>query len=214
MTSGKHHIHILLITLSFLTLFVKVNAQDKDVIQFSGVVVGKDSTNGLPGVHLFLPESGRGTTSNLYGYFSLPVETGDTLLISSVGYQRRTVVVPKTEEQSITLVIELVEDTTVLDEIEIFPYPTEELFKEAILTLELPYQDDLDNMNEWLRSEQMKEMYKHIPMSANANHRYFMDLQIQAIQDKFQPRTNPLLNPFAWARFIQSIKKGDLKNKN
>ena len=49
----------------------------KEVIQFSGVVVDEDSTStGMFGVHVYVPTAGRGTVTNQYGYFSLPVLEG------------------------------------------------------------------------------------------------------------------------------------------
>jgi hypothetical protein len=184
------------------------------VIQFSGVVLGEDSISGVAGVHVYVPKSGRGSTSNLYGYFSMPVLAGDSVIFSSVGYQRQSYIIPSNEGDKLTVVVELIPDTTILPEIDIFPYPTEELFKKAILSLELPYQNDLDNMERNMGESLLRKMYLNEPMSASANHRYFMNMQNQQFANKFQPQQITLLNPFAWANFIKSIKRGDLKKKN
>ena len=183
------------------------------VIQFSGIVVGEDSISGVPGVHIYVPRAGRGTTSNPYGYYSMPVLPNDSVVVSAVGYQKQSIIIPEDEGDRITVIIELLPDTTMLPEISIFPYPTEELFKKAVLALELPYQEDLDNMQRSLGDELLSRMYGNEPMSAGANHRYYMDQQMMSVQDRYQPRSLPLLNPFAWAEFIRSIKRGDLKRK-
>lgn len=200
------------VVLSFVTTQVNAQAVNR-VIQFSGIIVGIDSTSGVPGVHIFVPKAGRGTTSNSYGYFSMPVLENDSLIISAIGYKRVQYVIPTGESENYTVIIELKQDTTILPELEIFPYPTEEMFKEAILALELPYQNDLDNLQRNLDAELLRKMYSNTGMSASANHTYFMNQQALAWNNKFQPTSIPLLNPFAWAKFIKSIKRGDLKRK-
>ena len=97
---------------------------EKKIIQMSGVVVGADSISGVGGVHIYVPKAGRGTTSNPYGYFTKPVLEEDSLIISAVGYQKQNLIVPGDKGESISLIIELKPDTTILPELEIFPYPT------------------------------------------------------------------------------------------
>ena len=117
----------------------------KKIIQLSGVVVGQDSISGVGGVHIYVPKAGRGTTSNPYGYFAMPVLQGDSIIVSAIGYRKQNFIMPGDKGESVTLFIELKPDTTVLPELEIFPYPTEELFKKAVLAIELPNRKDLLN---------------------------------------------------------------------
>lgn len=192
----------------------EIRAQgDSRIIQFSGIVLGEDSISGVPGVHLYVPKAGRGTTTNPYGYFSMPVLEGDSLIISAVGYRRQHYIIPNVENINYTVVIEMTQDTTYLPELEVFPFPTEELFKEAVLALELPYQEDLDNLRRNLDEAMLRKMYRETAMGPSANHNYFVSQQMLAWNNKFQPTSIPLLNPFAWAQFIKSIKRGDLKKK-
>lgn len=183
------------------------------VIQFSGVVIGEDSTSGVPGVHIYVPVAGRGTTSNQYGYFSMPVLKGDSVVISAMGYQKQFFIIPGDQGESITVAIELLSDTTYLPTVEIFPYSTEELFKEAILALELPEQLDKNSPN--MGEDVLARMFRDMPMDGSMNHRYYMEQQFFKTHNRFSdPRyNNPLLNPFNWAKFIQSVKNGDLKRK-
>jgi hypothetical protein len=74
------------------------NAQQKKrVIQLSGVVLEEDSVSGgpVPGVHIYVPKAGRGTTTNGMGFFSMPVLEGDEITISAVGYDRQSVTVER-----------------------------------------------------------------------------------------------------------------------
>ena len=48
----------------------------------------------------------------------------------------------------------------------------------------------------------------------NMNYKYFMDQQMLATSQKYQLPSNPLLNPFAWVKFIKAIKRGDFKKKD
>ncbi|MEC7851060.1 MAG: carboxypeptidase-like regulatory domain-containing protein [Bacteroidota bacterium] len=184
------------------------------IIQLSGVVVGQDSISGVGGVHIYVPKAGRGTTSNPYGYFAMPVLANDSIIVSAIGYQKQNFIMPGDKGESVTLFIELKPDTTILPELEIFPYPTEELFKKAVLAIELPNRQDLDNMEKSLDKDLLRRMYNNEPMSANMNYKYFMDQQMMATSTKYQLPSNPLLNPFAWVKFIKAIKNGDFKKKD
>lgn len=182
--------------------------EDKSkVVQFSGVVTTQDTVSGIMGAHIYVPKRGRGTTTNYYGYFSFPVLEGDSLVISVVGFHKKHVVIPSIDGDSYTQIISMQEDTTYLPELEISPYPTEEMFKEAVLAYRLPNQGDLNNMDSNLDALTLAEMARAMPMDGSMNHRYFTQQQAEYLFDANGPRYNPLLNPFAWAEFIKSLKK-------
>jgi len=190
-------------------------AQDqKEIIQFSGVVVDEDSTStGVFGVHVYVPKAGRGTVTNQYGYFSLPVLEGDSVMISAVGYQKQHFIIPGDQGDSFTVLVELAVDTTVLSTVEVFPYPTEELFKEAVLALNLPIDDDSQEDN--LGQEVLARMAETMSMDASQNYKYYMNQQFYEIHNAYSEQrfNNPLLNPINWASFIKSLRRGDLKQK-
>ncbi|MGE0587448.1 MAG: carboxypeptidase-like regulatory domain-containing protein [Cyclobacteriaceae bacterium] len=178
----------------------------KRVIQLSGVILSEDSVSGLPGVHVYVPKAGRGTTSNRAGYFSMPVLEGDSVVISSVGYTRRHYIVPPSASEFLTIIVEMVPDVTYLKEVEIMPFPTEEVFKEAVLALNIPFDNGVDPRA--MNAELLALMLRTTPMDGNANYRYYMDQYSGSINDRFQPRVNPFLNPFNWARFFRDLKQG------
>ena len=183
------------------------------VIQISGLVLGEDSTYALPGVNVYVPTAGRGTSTNRYGYFSMPVLPGDSVLFSAIGFKRQYFLVPENRVESMTIIVELLADTTYLPAITVFPYPSEEIFKEALLALTLPDENRYANMRDNLAEDVLARMFEAMPMDGSMNHRYFMDQQFNYIQNRTGPRPNPLLNPFAWSEFIKSIKRGDFKRK-
>jgi hypothetical protein len=182
-----------------------VQAQSrKRVIQLSGIVMGSDSASFVPGVHVYVPKAGRGTTTNEVGFFSMPVLVGDSIVISSVGYHRQHYIVPPTASEYQTIIITMVEDVTFLKEVEIVPFPTEEVFKEAVLALNVPT-EAIDEKN--LNAELLALMLKTTPPDGPQNARYSLDQWANAQNSKYQPVTNPLLNPFNWAKFFNSLKK-------
>lgn len=180
---------------------------DKKVVQFTGVVFSADSMSIVPGVHVYVPKGGRGTTTNPYGFFSMPALEGDSIVFSSVGFERAYFIVPKHEsDHSLKHIIYLKEDYKYLEEVEIFPYPSEATFKAAVLAAELPNQRSYDNLNAWMNAAYMRDGFRDLPASPTMNHRYFMQQQMNAEMYRFQPPLNPLINPFAWANFIRSIR--------
>ncbi|WP_394370970.1 carboxypeptidase-like regulatory domain-containing protein [Echinicola marina] len=188
------------------------DSQDKKIIQLSGIILNEDSTTAISGVNVYVPNKGRGTSSNNFGYFSMPVATGDSIVFSFVGLKNQSFKVPDTvEDDKISLILTMVQDEIALGEVEVMPYPTEEEFKQAILAMtvdEIP----LDKGN--LSPQMLLRWAEQMPSSPNENFRSFQSGQMQQIQDRYGPRSFPLLNPFAWANFIKSIKRGDLKSKD
>lgn len=182
----------------------------KRIIQLSGVVLGRDSVSGLPGVHIYVPKAGRGATTNSVGFFSLAVLVGDSIIISSVGYSKQFYIVPSQPSEYLTVIFEMNEDITYLPEAQAIAFPTEEVFKEAILALNLPPDSQLDQKN--LNAELLSLMLRTAPMDGPMNQRYYLNQLLAHQNDKFMPVTNPFLNPFNWVKFFNSLKK-DKKKK-
>ena len=183
--------------------------KERRVIQLSGVVLGLDDkgvATQLPGVNIYVPKAGRGTNTNGVGFFSMPVLVGDSIVISYVGFERQFYVVPDHPNEYLTIIVQLIPDVTYLKEIEIMPFPTEEIFKEAVLALNIPTADesvDRKNMNQ----ELLALMLKTTPMDGPQNQRYYLGQMAASQGNQYAPITNPLFNPFNWAKFFKSLKK-------
>lgn len=186
---------------------------ERKVITFSGIIVEGDSSYGVRGVHVYVPRAGRGTVTDQFGYFSMPTLVGDTVVISAVGYKTHKMVIPRREDNAFSVMINLKIETTFLPEVEILPFPTEELFKEAFIALKLPDQEKYENMERNLAQERLVRMSAAMPMDGSLNYRNYMNTSINTMANRNFATTLPLLNPFAWVQFIQSIKRGDLKKK-
>ena len=203
------------ILILILGAIIPGNAQQKKrIIQLSGVVLEEDSVSGLPvpGVHIYVPKAGRGTTTNGMGFFSMPVLEGDEIIISAVGYDRQNVTVEPDWPEYQTIIITLNQDTTFLPEVVVFPFPTEEVFKQAVLAMNMPLNNDgIDKRN--FNEELLALMVKTTPMDGYQNQRYYLDQWANSATSRYQPTTNPFLNVFNWAKFFSSLKDKDNKKK-
>src|SRR5262245_18061496 len=82
------------------------------LIQLSGMVLSQqDSLSGIPGVHVYVPKAGRGTSTNPVGFYSMPVLAGDSIVIIAVGFTRQHYIVPtNVQGDFLTIVVELSAD--------------------------------------------------------------------------------------------------------
>jgi hypothetical protein len=187
----------------------KVFSQTKRrIIQLSGFVTDSASV-GLPGVHVYVPKAGRGTPTTAVGFFTLPVLVGDSIVFSAVGYKRAHYIVPDQPKDSWSIFVELATDITFLKGVVITDLPTEELFKEAVLAMNIPMDNGLDARA--LNSEMIALMARTTPMDGLGNYRNYMDQWASSPGNQFRPQFNPFLDPLKWARFIRDLKKK--KNK-
>ncbi|MBO9699836.1 MAG: carboxypeptidase-like regulatory domain-containing protein [Sporocytophaga sp.] len=200
----------------FILLFVSYSLisqgqNGKNIVQLSGLVIGGDSAYGIPGVTIYTPKSGRGTITNYLGYFSMPALGGDSIVIKSLGFKEKSFIVPK-DTNKLSLVIELLGDTSILPTVEVFPWPTEKIFKEAFLSLKLD-DNSYDNMHKNLNEQVMRRMLYTQEASSKNNHNYYMQQQTTKVENRFFQPTLSLLNPFAWSQFLNSARNGGLRNK-
>ena len=182
----------------------------KLVVQVSGVVVEASSQMPLMGVHIYVPRYGRGTTSDINGFFSDVFLEGDSILISAIGYEKQWVVITDEQGDQFTTVIELEEDTTYLSQVDVLPYPTERQFREAVLALSDPDIQRQMQLARALDDDSMARMLRDLPLDGAGNYRYMMDQQFYN-QYNNGVRGIPLLNPFAWGELLKSIKRGDFR---
>lgn len=201
------------------TLFghnAQAQGQQKAII-FTGVVVAGKSTDRLPGAYIFIPKAGRGTLTNATGYFSIPVFPGDSIVYSYVGYKTQYHIIPRNyNAETYSAIIAMQESVTMLAEVRVYPYATEEEFKKAFLELRLPDQADRDALAKMTNTDYINRLAQQLPNNAQTNYRYTMDQQLfgrESAANKGFATTFPFLNPFAWANFIKSVQNGDLKQK-
>ncbi|MFD1469720.1 carboxypeptidase-like regulatory domain-containing protein [Hymenobacter caeli] len=188
------------------------------VIQFTGIVASGDSLLGIPGATVYVPKAGRGTISNIYGYFSVAVLAGDSVVIRSLGYANQTFKIPNDyQRESYSVVVEMREDATLLPEVRVFPYATEREFKRAFLAMAIPSESRTPGADA-LNEQTMRRIFNTLPMSSTAAYRQTMSLQQQDYQARMGlgqslQANNPLTNPFSWLKFVKQVKDGEFKKK-
>ena len=188
----------------FLELFISIfaaHAQQKKIVQFYGIVFHEDSLSGAIGAHIYNPSNGRGTSTDYYGYFSLPVAVGDTMHISYQGYKKQQIIIPKVKGDSYSKLIYLVVDVVQLQAVEVTPYMSEQQFKNAVLAL--------NSRSPYLLQATSTSS---LPPSSTLNYVYL--LQQQQLQwamrysPNYLPATDIILKPL-----IQAIQKKNRQRK-
>ena len=207
--------------LSFLALFFALSslAQTDEkpkqpiLIQFSGVVLDQDSLTPIPFASIVIKGTNRGTNSDFYGFFSLVVSAGDELEFVSLIHKKRTYKVEDTLRQKYYYAVQvLTKDTVDLPPVEVFPWPTKEEFKRAFLALNLK-DTDVDRAQKNLEREALSYLERNQTASASENYKYVMLAYYTKAYSMGQSPSISLLNPFAWAQFIDNIKKGKYNSK-
>lgn len=189
------------------------NDSKEELIQFSGIIITGDSLNPVPFATIIVKNTLRGTTSDYFGYFSFVAQPLDTIVFSSIGFKKSEFIVPDTlNENRYSLIQMLQNDTVMLDEAIVYPWPTQDQFKQAFLNLDIP-DDALEIARKNLSEEQLSARAESMPMSANMNFRYQMQQRTNQMYYAGQFVPNNLLNPMAWAKFIEAWKRGDFKRK-
>jgi hypothetical protein len=190
------------------------------VIQFSGVVLSNDSIPlFIPFAHLRVKGRYQGTTSDHEGFFTLAAKGGDTITFSSIGFKSQELIIPDTLKSKGYLVnVFLARDTTLLEEVTLYPWPTPERFKHAFLNMEVN-QDAYDLARRNLAIEELKARAYAMGYSAEEMQRYAINMQNQQIYNHnrfYGPNggaaiLGALSNPFSWAQLFDAIKRGDFK---
>lgn len=211
-------LYLTIVLFSVAGLFSLALAQGQDrQVTFTGFITGGKTNEPLPQAYIFIPKAGRGVLSALNGYFALPVFPGDSIIFSYVGFKPQYHIIPRRlTDITYSAVVALQEDVKTLAEVKVYPYATEQLFKEAFIGMKLPDQKERDNLAKNTDPMYLMRMAAITPMGAIANHQNFMNQQIfgrEALANRGQANTLNFLNPFAWANFIRSVKRGDLKTK-
>ncbi|MEO6902646.1 MAG: carboxypeptidase-like regulatory domain-containing protein [Bacteroidia bacterium] len=189
-------------------------SNNRDLIQFSGIIVERDSLRPVPYTSIIVKGSHRGTVSDYFGYYSFVAQEQDTVEFSAIGFISAVFVIPDTlTNNKYSLIQVLHYDTIYLKETVVFPWPTKEQFKAAFLRLDLP-EDDLARAGKNMTRSDMKQQMVGMAMDASLNYKYSQQQYQSKLYYAGQLPPNNLLNPIAWYKFIKAWKAGDFKNKN
>ncbi len=204
------------LAVSLLVLpLVQAQIDEEDVIQFSGLVVMEedDELVPLPYTNILLEQSGRGTFSNLDGFFSIVAVKGEKVIFSSVGFETVTFVIPDTLTDKRYSIYQLMtKDTITLPETVVYPWPSREHFKIEFLALNIP-EDLQSRAEENLAANTIDKLRDNLPADGYESGSYYLRKQAESYYSFGQAKPMNVLNPIAWAKFFKAWKNGDFKRK-
>jgi hypothetical protein len=141
------------------------------------------------------------------------VRETDTIMFSSVGYKAADFIVPDTLSSTRYSVIQMMQkDTITLPQANVYPWPSKEQFEQAFLSLNAPT-DDYDRAFQNMTREDVRLAVQGVPLSAQGNYKYVVQQEYTRLYNQGLLPQISLLNPLAWAQFIEAWKKGDFKSK-
>lgn len=214
---GKHRVYLrfivgLVIILAF-TLESKGQRKkdlEDDLVEFSGMIRDLQHRP-LPFVNIVILTDRRGTISDQRGMFSVVVRPNDTILFSHLGHKGTMHIIPDSiGGQQYPADIFMVSDTFHLAEVRIYPWKTYQEFKEAFLALELP-DDDLKRAYHNIALIKTQIKVNSYGASPNINFREVMKQQYNQLYTAGQTPYYTIFDPLRWAKFFDSVKRGDFK---
>lgn len=206
-------IYIILLCILPIPVIYGQTAEREKLVQVSGFVTD-ESNRPVSGVSIISLKLRRATISEMSGIYSIPSIPGDTILFRALGYKRYHTIIPPTFEEkhcSVDIILEI--DTIPIAEVTIMPWKTYADFIKD-MTKERTEDPIIENMNDNLAS-----IYVAIArntgakVTPEAGFRYAMEQNFNAMATRNQYPVNNLFNPFAWAKFIGSVKNGLFKNQ-
>lgn len=209
----KHLLSILIV----LATLGSIKAQERNVVQFSGMIYNIDSNVVVPYVSVTnKSDNNKVVSANHQGYFSFVAHEGDTIVFSAIGYSREALVIPRgIRDKRYTVMVKLKSQIVNLPTVNILPWTSVDDFTRDFMALKIA-DDDLEIAKKNISRSSVFAMSKTLErdsrelqnMSFHNNHINLSNRNIN------QRGANPLLNPLAWSAFIQQIIQGDKSRAN
>lgn len=206
-------------TLSFLFVMSFAQAQTEDnshLVQFSGMVLdgATEQLFPVPYTNITVKGKGRGTYSDLKGFFSIVAEKGDVIVFSSVGYKTVEYRIPKDlQDDRYSMVQLMTQDDINLPEVVIFPWPNRDHFKLEFLAMDVT--PELQRRaTENLAQETLNRAKVGVITDGRENANYYLRQQAREYYYIGQQPPMNIFNPVAWGKFFNAWKNGDFKKKN
>lgn len=186
---------------------------NKNLVQFTGVVVTSDSLRPVPFASVMVARSGTGTFTDYYGFFSFVARKGDTIHFSCLGFKDAGYIIPDTlVDNRYSLIQTLIGDTVSIPTITIMPWPTKEDFKQAFLNLKIN-DNDFIRANHNMDPRTLAEISEFIAPDGSINYKWAVAQQQTRLYQSGQYPSFSIMNPIAWAKFIEAWKTGAFKQK-
>lgn len=216
MTQRLSLLSILIVFLTAINVWGQRAVKDTSLVQFSGMVLdGSDEQlYPVPYANILVKDRGRGTYSDLKGFFSIVVEKGDVIVFSAIGYKTVQYVIPRDLDDNRYSIVQLMtQDTINLPETVIFPWPSRDHFKLEFLAMDVtPELQERAAKN--LANETLRRMRSEVSVDGNEHADYYLRQQAREYYYIGQQPPMNIFNPVAWKKFFDSWKNGDFKKKD
>jgi len=198
--------------LLFLPFVVTLGQEREKFFQVSGFITDEDKRE-LANVGVVSMKLRRGTLSEKNGIYSITSTPGDTILFKALGFKKKFLVVPEVfEGRLLNKDIVLSADTIPIENVVVLPWKSYNEFLKD-MTAPIPVSTEIENMNQNIASlEAAMSNTTGVRITPEAGYRYAMEQNFSTMSTRNQFPVNNLLNPFAWSRFINEVKRGLLKN--
>ncbi|MBK7627928.1 MAG: carboxypeptidase-like regulatory domain-containing protein [Bacteroidales bacterium] len=209
---GKYFYIVLLLILISPDIFCQTD-DPKRFVQVSGMIVD-EGRRPVQGVSIISKRLRRGAISEKTGIYSITSVPGDTIFFRALGFKRYHTIIPENydlRQCNVDIMLDI--DTINIQEVTIMPWKTYNEFIKDI-TKERPVDPIIENMNDNIASIYVAIANQTgVMVSPEAGYRYAMEQNFSAMSTRNQYPVNNLLNPFAWAKFINGVKHGMFKNQ-
>jgi hypothetical protein len=173
-----------------------------------------DSLKAIPAVSVVVKNRNQGTYSSDQGVFSLVVLKGDQIEFSSVGYKPVVITIADTFRGNQYSIIQLmVTDAQYLPATVIRARPTREQFERDFINTPVP-DDDIEIARQNNSAAKRRVLSRGLPANAGEAASTYLRQSAQKYYYQGQAPPQNILNPLAWADFIQAWKRGDFRNNN
>jgi hypothetical protein len=189
------------------------NQEFERFFQVSGII-SDEKNHALPNVGVISFKLRRGTLSEKTGIYSITSTPGDTIFFRALGFKKKFIILPVDYEgRHFNLDISLVMDTIPIENVVVMPWKSySEFIKD--MTAPSPLPPEIENMNKNIASvADAVANTKGVRITPEAGYRYAMQQTFDQVALRSQYPVNNLLNPFAWAKFINGLKTGLFKNQ-
>jgi len=200
----------LLLLLFISSAFAQQTTESKKLIQFTGIITDVDSNTVVPYVTVTnLTNKGQRYAANYKGYFSFIAHPGDTILYTAVGYRDLLLPIPtQIDDSKYTAMVKLKSEIVNLPTVRVYPWATVEEFTRDFMAMKIA-DDDFSIAIRNVSQESISGLIQTLPRDAGEISGINFRLNHDRALNKNMVQTNPLLNPFAWGKLMQSIFKGD-----
>ena len=199
----------------FLPVFL-LSGQTRETeffFQVSGIITDEEN-NVLPNVGVVSLKLRRGTLSEKTGIYSITSTPGDTIFFRALGFKKKLVILPRDfQGRHFSLDVTLSLDTIPIDNVVVMPWKSYSEFIKDMSTPS-PLEPEIENMNRNIASiSDAVSSTVDVKITPEAGYRYAMQQSFKTMSTRSQYPINNLLNPFAWAKFINGLKNGIFKNQ-